>query len=108
MVWMNVELPLFSDEDFSYTTPLQGNAYTFRCYYNKRMRQWFFDLSTEDGVMVFSGVGMNAYFPVIADYVSPSLSGFFWLQPKGEGLNQSATNPEKLSEYYQLFYMWEE
>lgn len=105
---MNIELPLFSDEDFSYTTTLQGDTYSLRCYYNRRMQQWFFEVSTEDGEGVISGIGLHPYFPIASDYALLKLTGMFWLQPKGEGFDQSISNPESLSEYYQLFYMWEE
>lgn len=108
MIWMNVELPLYAEEDFSYTASLEGNAYDLRIYYNRRLQQWFLELLRDDGTEVIMGAGLPVYYPVIGDHHFDGLTGFFWLQPKNEGNDEAATNPSKLSEYYQLFYMWQE
>ena len=108
MVWMNIELPLYPEEDFSYTTSLEDTAYTLRIYYNRRMQKWFMDLMLDDGTELVMGVGLQHYYPINSDYQIENLSGFFWLQPKNDGNDEAAKNPDKLSEYYQLFYMWKE
>lgn len=108
MTWMNVELPLYAEEDFGYTTSLQENAYDLRIYYNRRMQKWFLELLRDDGTEVIMGIGLTPYYPTISGYNFENLTGFFWLQPKNDGNDEAAANPEKLSEYYQLFYMWEE
>lgn len=108
MAWLNVDLPLYADEDFSYTVSLEDNAYELRIYYNRRMQQWFLELLRDDGTEVLMGAGLNTYYPILADYPFENLTGFFWLQPKNYGDDEAAVNPAKLSEYYKLFYIWEE
>ena len=108
MPYYNVELPLYPEEDFSYTVALQENAYDLRLYYNRRMEQWFLELLRDDGTEVLMGIGIHPYYPVMSDYEFEDLTGFFWLQPKNFGKDEAATNPEKLSEYFKLFYIWEE
>lgn len=108
MTWKNIDIPLFEEEDFNYTISIQDNAYDLRIYYNRRMKRWFLDLLLDDGTEILMGAGLVQYYPISADYNFKDLTGFFWLQPKGVGTDQTPLNPEKLFEYYDLFYMWNE
>lgn len=108
MAWMDIELPLYADEDFTYTVALEDNAYDLRIYYNRRMEKWFLELLRDDGTEVIMGLGLSAYYPIASGYNFEDLTGFFWLQPKNYGEDEAAVNPVKLSEYYKLFYIWEE
>ena len=108
MTWKNILLPLYTEEDFSYSVAIEGNSYDLRIYYNRRMSKWFMDLLRDDGQELLMGSALHSYFPISADYNLPNLSGFFWLQPKGDGVDEATLNPSNLSEYYNFFYMWYE
>ena len=107
MKWVNIALPLYEEEDYSYTVTLEGEAYDLRIYYNTRMSKWFLDLVRDDGTPMVVGVGMEIYYPILREYYLEGISGFMWLQPIGDDGNESPEHPELLSKYYELFYMWQ-
>lgn len=108
MKFVQVQLPLYEEEDYTYTVSLEGQAYNLRIYYNRRMQVWFLDVTRDDGIDIALGVGLTAYAPILKEYSTPGLTGFMWLQSVGGNDNQTQLHPSLLSKYYELFYIWQE
>ncbi|MNQ49023.1 hypothetical protein D3C85_629140 [compost metagenome] len=102
-----VVLPLSSDSDYEYQVSLEGNAYTFRIYYNNRCVQWFFDLTRDNGTAVVLGEALVALYPIMADYAIPELNGFLFLEPIGESLEKYRTDPFNLYKWFKLYYIFD-
>lgn len=102
-----VSMPLYEDSDYEYQISLEGNAYTFRIYYNSRCTQWFFDLTRDNGESVVLGEALVPLYPILADYAIPDLSGFLFLEPIGESLEKYRTAPFELYKWYRLFYVYD-
>lgn len=108
MVWKNVYLPLYEDEDYTYTVALEQDAYNLRIYYNRRMSSWFMDITSDGGTELVMSVALHIFYPITRENYIPGLTGFFWLQPIGQDDNQTPLHPDMLSKYYELFYVWQE
>lgn len=107
MAWNFVDLPLYEEYDYNYTVSLEGEAYNLRIYFNQRMGLWFLDLSRDNGEVIVEGVGLHKYYPILNENKIPELSGFMWLQPTGDGLDESLLHPDLIAKYYKLYYLWE-
>jgi hypothetical protein len=105
MAWQSIALPLYEDEDFSYSTTLEGNTYIIRLYLNRRVGEWYLDLSTDDGEPLVTGTKLVQFYPMLLDYRIPNLTGFMWFQTKNSGV---VADKSVLPGYYELFYMWDE
>jgi len=101
-----VLLPLHKEEEYEYFASLEGNTYFFHFYYNMRMSTWFMDISYGDMTPLFLGIALVPNFPILFDHTSP-FTGYFWLDPIGEEVNETVSNPFELHKYFNLFYIYE-
>ena len=102
-----VNLPLFKDDSFTYTIPLEGITYRFNFYYNSREESWLFDIRYSNGEAVVLGEALVAQYPMLLDYNLEGLSGFLWMEPIGENQNQTVINPFEIHQYYTLRYYYD-
>lgn len=109
MVQQYVVLPLYEDADYKYSVALEGEAFTFRAYYNERTLLWHYDVRFEDGTPLLLGSALVPSYPIGVDYILTPLTGYFSLVPI------STTNTEKykefpfeLSQYYRLYYIYDD
>lgn len=101
-----VSLPLYSDSDYQYSVSLEGNAYVLRIYYNTRCKQWFFDLLRDDNTPIILSQALVALFPITLDYSLYPLTGFLFLEPKGQSIEKYREDPENLDKFFRLFWIW--
>ena len=106
MALMYIPMPLFSDSSYSYDISLEGNAYSFKAYYNERAEGWFFNLSEKDGNPLVLGERLVAEYPIMLEYALENLSGFLYLEPIGNSSEKYRTNPFELSKWFRLFYIY--
>lgn len=102
---MYVSLPLYSDADYQYEVSLEGNYYTLRLIYSERDEGWFFEMRDGENSMLVAGERLVPLYPVNLYYNIPELTGFLWLEPIGESVNETVDNPFALSQYYRLYYI---
>lgn len=100
-------LPLHSEEDYTYNVSLEGNAYNLRFYYNNRMEKWIFDLSYANGDPIILGTPLVPNYELLIYYITP-LSGMFYLEPIGKNQNETIINPFELWKYYNFFYIYDD
>lgn len=109
MVDKFVTLPLFSDPYYSYSIALEGNSYIFEFLYNERMQLYTFSILTADNVPLLQGEAVVPYYPILADYVIPNLSGIMWMELKSEMNPESYKQyPDKIDQYYNLWYVYDD
>lgn len=102
-----VDLPLYSDYFYSYTVALEDNSYVVEVVYNQYATVWYMSLYTEDQEPIVQGIALVPEYPILADYVIPNLSGFFWLYPiPTMPSDKYAESPEALAQYFTLKYCY--
>lgn len=107
MTVYNVYLPLFEDPDYSYSISLQGQSYTIRITYNERCKLYFLSLLNADDNPVVQGMALVPNYPIMEDYPTYPLTGFFWLQEKAEIISEPyKVYPDKIDQYYDLYYTY--
>lgn len=100
-------LPLYSDADYNYAVNLQGQSYTLDFKYNERAGIYFLSLLTSENTPIVSGVGLVPTYQILSDYAISPLTGFLWMEEKANIISEPyKTYPDKISEYYNLFYIW--
>lgn len=107
MALKGVNLPLFDVPYYSYSASLEGNSYVFKFIFNERSQLYYLSLFDSDREPVFLSVAVVPGYPIGIDYALTNLSGFFWLEQKGELQSEPyKLFPDKLSEYYTLSYSY--
>ena len=102
-----VSLPLYTDADYQYEVNLEGNYYTLRIYYNERVEGWFVEIRSGENDLLVAGEQLVVYHLIMGFYSQlPDLTGFFWLEPKGDYANNILGSTVNLSEYYRLYYVY--
>ena len=106
-----VELPLFSDPYYEYTMSLQDQSFIFTFRWMERTRDWYLDIRLDDLTPVVLNYKLVTYYPMMVDYVLSSygLTGYFLLSDSGTfETSKLSDSVESLSNYYRLFYVYEE
>jgi len=107
---MNViELPIYEDQYYTYTTSLEGERYSFTFLWNERDRGWRVDIHKEDRTPVLLGYKLVSSYPMLADYSlnDLGLSGYLVLLPKAKEAGLLRTSASAKSQYYRLYYIYE-
>jgi len=104
-----VEIPLFPDPAYSMSINLEGNSYKVEIIYNTRMALYTISLYDVDDQPIVMGEALVPEYPIFADYALPNLSGAFALIPKEtvQSTEPYKQHPMKLSEYYNLVYLYD-
>ncbi len=106
MTTQYVSIPLDPTPFYSLSISLEGNSYTLEFVYNERSRLYFMSLYTADNVPLVLGEALIPDYPMFLDYKLPKLAGCFWLGGKGTLVAEPYKEfPDKISEYYNLFYI---
>lgn len=103
-----INLPLREISNYFFTVSLEGIAYEIWLYYNERMQQWIINLSDIQGNKIVMGEALVPEYPLFLDYITPDLSGCFFLIPIGESQNETISNPFEINKYYRLYYVWDD
>lgn len=102
-----LSLPLYSDADYNYAVNLQGNSYTLDFKYNERSGLYFLSLLTAENTPIALSMALVPTYPIAQDYAISPLTGFFWMEEKANIISEPyKTYPDKVSEYYNFFYIW--
>lgn len=103
-----VQLPLYSDQDYTYSVALEGQSYRIRITYNSVMQLYTMQVSDSDGNPIISGLGLVPEYPIGADYIIGSTTGNFILLPKAnKDVESYKTYPDQIHKYYELSYLYE-
>jgi hypothetical protein len=107
MTLLNVPLPLYDEEDYSYSVSLEENSYTLRFIYSERSSLYFLSLYDEDDVLIIGGLALTPNYPLLLDYPLPNLTGWLWMQEISKIISQPyKVYPDKISQYYTLSYSY--
>lgn len=103
-----VSLVLSEEPFYEYSVSLEGNSYILQFVYNERAQLYFLSLLTAEREPVVLGEALVPSYPIFIDYALPALTGYFYLQQKATIVSEPyKTYPDKINEYYDLFYMFE-
>jgi hypothetical protein len=107
---MNViELPLYEDQYYTYTTNLEGARYSLTFLWNERDGGWRMDILKEDRTPILLGYKIVSSYPMLADYSlnDDGISGYMVLLPKSKEAGLLRTAPSAKAQYYRLYYIYE-
>lgn len=108
---ISVELPLFLDPFYEYTFTLEDQVFVITYKWLSRTRDWYIDITLEDLTPVLLNYKLVPNYPMIIDYdlSEHGITGYFLLINSGEFIDDRLSNSvESLSNYYRLFYFYEE
>lgn len=109
MAIKSVDLPLFPNASYQYTTTLQRKTYKLKIVWNERASKWFLNLYDEDGTPLVLGVGLVPYYPIAIDYHIEGLTGYFALLPLAENWQGTyEKDPRNIYDYFSFHYIYEE
>lgn len=104
-----VALGLFPDAFYEYSVALQGVSYILQLTYNERCKLYFLSLLTADNELIVSGAALVPDYPILQDYATFPLTGFFWLEEKAEIKTEAyKTYPDSLDQFYNFFYIYDD
>ena len=104
-----VSIPLDESPYYGLSVALEGNSYKVEFTYNERAKLYYLAFFSADNTPLVLGEALIPEYPIFLDYNLPNLTGYFWLARKsaisGEPYKEF---PTKISEYYNLFYIYVE
>lgn len=104
-----INLNLYSDAYYSYTTSLEGQAYSLTIQWNERVQGWFLSIRTDDNTLIISGVRIVPNYPILIDDQIDTLTGFFYLESKSDiDSTKFNSSPRLLYQYFNFYYIYEE
>jgi hypothetical protein len=100
-------LSLNSNAIYSYSAVIEGVSLVFRFTFNERANSWFMSVSEESGNSIVEGVRLTPNYPILDEFYSPFLSGYFLLVAKSEtSSDEYLTKARYLDQYYDLYYIY--
>jgi hypothetical protein len=104
-----VELPLFADSYYEYSTALQDNSYILEFYFVERVQSYFFSLYDADRNPIVLGERMVPSYPMFKDYALFPLTGWIWMESIAELEDEAYLKyPDKINEYYRMYYVYDD
>lgn len=104
-----VALDLFPDAFYEYSVALQDVSYNLQFIYNERCELYFLTLLTADNEPIVAGMALVPDYPIIGDYATFPLTGFFWLEEKAEIKTEAYKRyPDSLDQFYNFFYIYDD
>lgn len=100
-----VKLPLYEDWDYRYNVGVADKSIDFRFYYSDRTQKWSFDVSYANGETILEGSLLVPLTPSL-EYKIEGVSGFLWLEPISQEINEAVLHPDHLYKYYNLYYIY--
>ena len=101
-------LYLYSDPYYKYSFSLNKVAYNFTFRYSTRETCWYMDIKTNDDIPIIVSVKLVPNYPMLDGLDLGDLDGKFYLLPLVEdNIYKFDTDPENISEYFQLVYIYE-
>lgn len=103
-----IDLPLYSDTVYSYFVNLEGNSYKLLFNYNETMQLYTLSIYDQDSLPLATGIGLVPTYPIAKDYIIKSLTGGFYLIPKGDAsVEYYKLYPDRIDKYYTLSYAYD-
>lgn len=105
-----VELPLYSDLSYRYSSSLEAVSLQFKFYWNARAKQWQMDIRLEDQTPAVLGYALVPQFPMLIDLPLENigLSGHFELLPVNVAVaSQITLEPLVMPEFFKLYYVYD-
>lgn len=104
-----VEVPLYPDTFYTYSMSLEGTTYVLEFLYVEKLGLYLMSIFTSNREPLVRGVGVVPEYPIMGQYSVPGLSGFFLLINKAEEENEPYKRyPDKISEYYDMVYVYDD
>lgn len=102
-----VSVPLDDSSYYGLSISLEGNSYNLDFIYNERSKLYHISLYDADNNPIVVGAGLVPSYPIFLDYALNNLTGYFWLGSTSElSVERYKEFPDKISEYYKLFYIY--
>ncbi len=103
-----IQLPLYEDQYYTYSTAIEGARFTLTFLWNERDNGWRLDIVKEDGSPVLLGYKLVSSYPMLADYSlnDDGLSGYMILLPKSKEAGLLKTSASAMAQYYNLYYLY--
>lgn len=105
-----VELPLYDDACYSYTTGVEGITIKLEFIFIERTSRYIMSVSLDDDTTVVKGCALVARYPMLGYYVLNDfgLSGYFMMLPKSANTAMAdVTTTTGIYSKYQLYYVYE-
>ena len=101
-------VPLDSLPYYSFTMSLNKVTYNFTMRYSTRESCWYMDIKTNDNVPIALSTKLVPNYPLLSGLSLGSLGGYFYLFATIESnLPKFELDPFNISQYFQLFYVYE-
>lgn len=93
---------------YSYSTILNKVSYNIVIRYSTRDSNWYLDLFSADNEPLVLATRLVPNYPLLADFIVPTLSGYFLLFPTEEvNISKLITEPENIADYFELVYVYD-
>lgn len=105
-----VELPLYSDLSYRYSSSLETVSLQFKFYWNTRAKQWLMDIRLEDQTPLVLGYALVPQYPMLVDLPleNVGLSGHFELLPVNVAIaSQLSQESSVMPEFFKLYYVYD-
>lgn len=100
-----IKLPLYPEWDYKYNVSIAGQSVDLRIYYSDRTQKCSFDASYANGDIILEGSLLVPYTPTL-EYKIEGVSGFLWLEPISQDINEATLNPDHIYKYFNLYYIY--
>jgi len=105
-----IELPLFDDANYEYSTALQGTSYILEFYYVERAEGYFISLYDAERNPIILGERLVPNYPMFKDYALFPLTGWIWMEniPEIQTIDAYTLYPDKINQYYRMYYVYDD
>lgn len=109
MAITTIELPLYSEKRYRYSTNIEGQSWQLTFRWNQRAGQWHLDLHKEDQTPVLLGQALVSQYPMFLDYNLEDfgLTGYFLLIPINTSVATKLSDGYSIMpQFFSLFYIY--
>lgn len=102
------EVPLYPEESYSYKMNIEGESRKLVFNLNKRSGVYHLDIYSENNVAIVQGIPLLPRNALLNNYAlsAQGITGYFILLPFNFNVDFNSVPPERLNEYYALFYIY--
>lgn len=109
MAITTIELPLYTEKRYRYSTSIEGQSWQFTFRWNDRASLWHMDIHKEDQTPIILGHALVPQYPMMLDYILEDfgLSGYFLLLPINTIISGKITdNYGIMPQFFTLLYVY--
>lgn len=93
---------------YTYSFSLERVAYNFTFRFSVREQCWYMDVRTIDNIPIILSVKLVPNYPMLEGLTLTAFTGNFYLLPiVDDNIYKFETDPENISEYFDLVYIYE-